>query len=216
MEYSEIQKDRVKRLTGRKAQKTAMFFMSAIMTFSETMAEDYKNNPDLYEKCSLDFNNKLQDIFGLQILYSMTHLDEKTPHNHMLLDNISKKDGKGIDRRTKPKDLEAIQTLMGECFAPMGYVRGIPVAETHSKHLPVQTLHKLEEIKEALGDDINVINNLIDLHQKEHPALMMLLNILSSNRKINFKSDKVNQAIEILKEETQEEAKTQYQNPRIK
>ena len=192
------QKNRVKELTGRTAQSNAQYFSKGIMTFSSSMSEDYKSNTALFDECAANYLDRLQKDLGLQVLYAQMHLDESVPHCHILFDNISKETGKGIQRTIKPKDLVRAQDIMGECFEPMNYKRGEPKSETNAKHLKVAELHKLGELKDALGDDVKELDRIIELYQERNPAILKLLNILSANKKINFKSEKAQSLIKIV------------------
>lgn len=189
--HIEQQKTLIKEKTGRSAQESAEFFSSAIMTFSEEMAEDYKNNPQLFEELSLKFIDEIEKRFGFQVIYAKLHLDEKTPHIHLMLDNISKKDGKGVRRRTNPKILSDIQTLIGECFEPMGYERGESSFTTNRRHLNVKQMHEITEafnsVKdslEALQDEKEALADLIDRISRNDPKTAQILEFVKSKKKL--------------------------------
>lgn len=102
----------------RKIQKNTDRFFSGIMTFSETMKKDY--NREQFDKCSKEFISKIENKFKTKILQAEVHLDEKTPHIHLIFDNIDIT-GKSTRRKITPEILAECQTIMGECFKPMGY-----------------------------------------------------------------------------------------------
>ena len=81
----------VKEKTKRKLQANAERFTSGIMTFSQSMKQDYEKNPELFNKCSKLFLTKITQEYNFQIEYAELHLDETTPHVHILFNNISTK-----------------------------------------------------------------------------------------------------------------------------
>ncbi len=179
--YNEEQKQRVKAKTGRKAQESAEFFNMAIMTFSPTMKEDYKNNPELFARCSKDFLESLKTQYGFNIMMAEIHRDESTEHIHLLFDNIGE-NGKGVRRKITPKKLSNIQTLMGQCFEPMGYKRGESKELTNRKHLSVKELHEANKIYDRLSDEIRGLEdeketkqNIIKLLSEDSPEMAYIV-----------------------------------------
>jgi len=179
--YNEEQRIRIKEKTNRKAQASAEFFNSAIMTFSPTMAEDYKKNPELFKKCSLVFLESLKEKYGINIMESIIHLDESNPHIHLTIDNIGE-NGKGVRRTITPNKLSDIQTLMGKSFEPMGYERGESRKITNRKHLTVRELHGVDDIYNQLNDDIKSLEeekeikqNIIKLLGDESPKMAYIV-----------------------------------------
>lgn len=153
-EYNELQRVRVKEKTGRSAQASAEFFNQGIMTFSPEMAADYESDPLLFQQSSEKFIRSLEAQFGFRVITATLHLDETTPHIHLIFDNISD-EGKGIRRKVNPKALTAIQNTMGACYASMGYERGESVSKTHRKHLSVSSYKKVQEAIDLLKDEIS-------------------------------------------------------------
>lgn len=145
----DLKKEQNKR-SKRKIQKNTERFFSGIFSFSSDMSQDFKSNKELYNSCAENFCKELEAQYGFQICYAVNHLDEKTPHIHLLFDNIDN-NGKSIRRRITPEILKQCQTLMAECFKPMGYVRG--EENSKRKHLNVKELHELNELKEKLRLD---------------------------------------------------------------
>lgn len=156
--YEELLKEQNKR-SKRKIQKNTERFFKGIMTFSKEMTQDYKSNPDMFKECSIEFIKKIEDKYQLQISYSELHLDETTPHIHLLFDNISKVNGKSIRRNINPKILSEIQTEMGIAFSKMGYQRGIEKSITNAEHFKFQDYTKLKEEVESLKKDIEGLKN---------------------------------------------------------
>ena len=189
-DYYEInQKERVKNLTKRKAQKNAELFNSGIMTFSPSMAEDYANNSELFEEKSKQFLEQLKEQFGFNVMYAQLHLDEETPHVHILFDNIGF-DGKGVRRNINPYKLMQIQTLMGDCFAEMGYKRGKPASETRREHLSVyQYKEAAEAIETLLEVDRDNAKRQIDNFMKDYaegkPEAQALMTIFNQGKTID-------------------------------
>lgn len=161
--YYDLRAEQSKR-SKRKIQKNTERFSTGIFTFSQTMKEDYKNSPEVFNNCSKKFCEKLEEEFGLQISYAELHLDETTPHVHILFDNISKIDGKSIRRNITPDKLSKAQTLMGECFEPMGYKRG--EENSKRKHLNVKELHEINEAKEKLKNELKGFKDELKLFDK--------------------------------------------------
>jgi len=185
-EYNELQKTRIKEKTGRTAQKTAEFFNCGILTFSDNMIEDYQNNPELFEQLSKNFLRDLEDKFGFRVMLATLHLDEKVPHIHVIFDNISIK-GKGIRRNIRPNDLSNIQTMMGQHFAEMGYMRGEKVEDNKlkPKHLSVKELHSLNAVYKALqaqisdlSDKKDTMRELIRLMGEKDPKTLQIIDFI--------------------------------------
>ena len=159
----------------RKIQKNVERFFSGILTFGEIMSEDYANNPKLFDSCSKDFIEKLQNKLGVKILSAVVHLDEKTPHIHFLFDNINN-EGKSIKRNIKPNDCSDFQDLGGSCFERMGYERGIKGSK--NKHLNVYDLHKLQDKREKLQRDCIIFNKFVTKQQLTPQEEHILNNVI--------------------------------------
>ena len=165
-EMEEYQKEKIKRLTGRSAQKGAELFFSGIMTFSPSMAADYKEKPEAFRECAEQYLKSLETE-GFQVLSAVIHLDEKTPHVHLIFDNISEENGKSFRRKVNPNKLRKCQDLMGEAFEPMGYKRGRPVEETRAEHVSSRVFNA-NTLKEELANverELSAARNEIDQYQ---------------------------------------------------
>jgi len=172
LDITQIKKEQQKR-SKRKIQKNSSRFLSGIMTFSKAMSKDY--DKEIFDKCSKDFIKKIEENLGLKTLQAEVHLDETTPHIHLIFDNIDK-NGKTINRTITPEKLVKAQDLMGECFKPMGYKRGIDKNKTNSKHLNISDYQKLKKVEEQLKEDTETLIKLfgdlmdtkpLDSQQKE-------------------------------------------------
>lgn len=173
--FNESQKKRVKELTGRKAQASAEFFNSGILTFSPSMAEDYANNPDLFQRSLQNFAEDLERNFGLNAIYCVIHLDETTPHAHFLFDNIGK-DGKSVRRTVNPITLTNVQTLAGHHFSAMGYKRGQSVEETQRKHLSVKESHRIGKMLDYLKKEVKEAEMALQSKEEQAKAFQAIAN----------------------------------------
>jgi len=163
----------------RKIQKNSSRFLNGIMTFSSEMKKDYEANSELFLECSELYLEKIEQHLGLNILSAELHLDEANPHVHLFFDNINES-GKTINRTITPDKLSEAQTLMGECFEPMGYVRGL--VGSKNAHISVKGLHKLNDLKEKLQKEC-----------KEYRLELKLFDKLMNNEKLT------EEEIEVLK-----------------
>ena len=168
----------------RKIQKNSTRFLGGIMTFSSEIKKDYEDNPDLFLECSNKFLEEIEQHLGLKILSAELHLDEQNPHIHLFFDNISEF-GKTINRTITPEKLSEAQTLMGNSFSPMGYIRGI--VGSKNTHISVKELHKLNELKEKLQKECNgyklelkIFEKLMD-NEKLNKEEIEVLKILASS-----------------------------------
>jgi len=162
LDLEAIKKEQQKR-SKRKIQKNSTRFLSGIMTFSNSMSKDYDR--EIFDDCSKDFIKKIKDHLGLTILQAEVHLDETTPHIHLIFDNLDK-NGKTINRTITPEKLSQAQDLIGESFEEMGYRRGIDKNETNAKHLTISDYQKLKAEEEQLSKDnktlIKLFNDLMN------------------------------------------------------
>ena len=174
-EEIEARQTLVKEKTGRKAQANAEFFFAGIMTFSSTMTEDYKNNPEAFKKATKTFLALIERDYQVKAVSAVIHLDEQTPHIHLILDNINPKTGKGVRRRLSPSKLSSIQTTMGLCFSSMGYERGQPVEETLAKHIDFKVYNNLILKLKKLTEDIEYIEIVKDELAKNSSGVLKLV-----------------------------------------
>jgi hypothetical protein len=163
--YEDLLKEQNKR-SKRKIQKNTERFFAGIMTFSNTMTLDYKKKPMLFQNCAKNFIQELEEQYGLQVSYAELHLDETTPHIHILFDNISKIDGKSIRRGINPQKLKDIQSLLGQCFEPMGYQRGKDKNETNAKHFNFKDYQKVKQELEEMKQEAAGYKKELELFKK--------------------------------------------------
>jgi hypothetical protein len=170
-EKVEASKTLVKEKTKRKAQANAEFMFTGIMTFSKAMKNDYINNPDLFQENAKQFLEMIEDRYDMKCLSAVIHLDETTPHIHLVFDNISQTTGKGIRRKISPNKLSDMQTILGDCFGNMGYSRGEPKEETTAKHIDFKDFHKVEEMVKALKLEQAMIEKVINAYKAGNPTI---------------------------------------------
>ncbi len=190
IDIKSIKKEQQSR-SKRKIQKNTDRFISGIMTFSNTMREDYESNPELFNKCAIDFLKKFEESTDIKILNAEVHLDEFNPHIHLLIDNIDSK-GKAKRRTFKREDLKDFQTYMGNAFKSMGYNRGLPVEETQAKHLSVKQLHILADLFEQINrnkEELTELSTLIELHKENNPSVLLLLKTLENKGVIDIRTN---------------------------
>jgi len=183
---NERQKERIKQLTKRTAQNNAEYFNQGIITFSPSMRAVYETNTELFNQCALNFIAQINKKYGLNALYAVTHNDEETPHIHLLFDNISEKSGKSIRRKINPKVLSDIQSLLGECYSPLGFKRGEYVTDTRREHLGVreykETAKSLNDLAARLGittsnaEMENFFSHLADKSAEAHAVAQVAKN----------------------------------------
>lgn len=171
----EARKVLIKEKTGRKAQKTAEFFFSGIMTFSEQMTKDYENDPKAFDLSVKQFLTDLYKNYDMKPVSAVLHLDEKTPHIHLVFDNINATTGKGVRRNISPKKLSDIQTKMGEAFKNMGYSRGVPKTTTTAEHISFKDYHKLVAKLEELELDIELIEKVKEEIKNDSKGVIRLV-----------------------------------------
>lgn len=155
----------------RKLQKNCSRFFGAIMTFSNEMTQDYQNNPNLFKKCATSFINDIQETLGTKALSVVLHLDETTPHIHLIFDNIDTQ-GKTVQRQLTRNNLSELQTLMGSYFEPMGYKRGISAIETKATHVSTKTYKELKKIEDKIKANIKNLKQdslIFEKFEKQEP-----------------------------------------------
>lgn len=195
----EASKTLVKEKTGRKAQASAEFLFTGIMTFSESMKYDYKNNPELFAKNAKEFLQRISDKYDMKCLSAVIHLDEKTPHIHLVFDNISQTTGKGIRRTISPKKLSDIQTIMGSCFSDMGYQRGKSKFETLAKHINFKDYHKVEELVKDLKLTAETISKVIEAYKAGNKDIVRYVDYFKKNTGKSMKQEHKEMAINAIK-----------------
>lgn len=182
--------------TKRKFQKTTKSVISGIITFSKTMQEDFKNNKELFFQNMQDTLKDIETTLKTKVLYSVLHLDEKTPHIHFMLENFDRKNGKTIQRNIDKNALSNLQDLVGKKWGNMDYNRGIKKEITKKSYYSVLVGHKkeIEEIENNLKKEIELL--------KEKRKEITNLDLDINAKKIEYK--KISEEQEILRKELKE------------
>ena len=170
-----------------------------IITFSESMTQDFESDRKKFDECSKNLIEDLEKKLNTKILSAVVHLDEKTPHIHLIFDNISK-EGKSIKRTINPEICSNLQDMGGICFSKMNYQRGEKGSD--KIHLNVNQLHKMENVKNALQSKIIEKEQMVKAYNKymlkkpltlqEEIYIQKILNAQSSN---NQKSSNTNNSL---------------------
>lgn len=149
----------------KKYKKNFCAFEEFIITFgSDRIRTDEKDSPlneqevqalrampkEQYIKCAQKFVEHLRGK-GYRNFILALHVDEKTPHFHIVAETYSQESGfvvrGGIDGG-RAKDGIELQDAVADCFSEMGFVRGERGGKT--AHVPLQKLHQLDYREQAL------------------------------------------------------------------
>ena len=146
-------KQNTKEKTGRAYQATkANTFLDGVLAFSNEQMLELKKDPDWKSKMSQhieQFMLEIEQKTGFMPVGWKFHLDEGTEdengnyrlnhHAQMIFMNHDKKTGKAPLREFQKRKGDSIwselQTLAGERFKDLGFVRGVSAEDTHKKHL---------------------------------------------------------------------------------
>jgi len=152
----------------RAIQKTTNLEISGMISFSETMRNDYEKNPNEFKKRTIDMLKEFAQIHNTKILNASIHLDEKTPHIHFSFLNYDFKNHRTLKRTLNSENLEDLQDFGQKHWLSygVGYERGEKVSKTGNKHLSVKDSHKVEEFKLQLDAVIkNYKSSLYELEE---------------------------------------------------
>jgi hypothetical protein len=149
----------------KKYKKNFCAFEEFIITFgSDRVRQSEKDSPlsdqevqalrampkEQYIECAQKFLEHLRGK-GYRNFILAFHLDEKSPHFHIVAETYSQESGfvvrGGIDGG-RAKDGIELQDAVAECFSPMGFIRGERGGKT--AHVPLQKLHQLDYREQAL------------------------------------------------------------------
>lgn len=156
-------KQNTKEKTGR-ASQVQNTFLDGVLSFSNEQMLQIKKNPlwkfemhGRIEALMLDIEKKT----GFMPVGFKFHLDEGTldengqyklnHHAQMIFMNHDKETGKAPLREFQKRKDDSIwselQTLAGERFKPMGFVRGVSAEDTHTKHLEKDEFIAQKQVK---------------------------------------------------------------------
>lgn len=149
----------------KKYKKNFCAFEEFIITFgSDRVRQSEKDSPlsdqevqalrampkEQYIECAQKFLEYLRKK-GYRNFILALHLDEKTPHFHIVCETYSEENGfikrGGVDGSRAQDGIE-LQDAIADCFSEMGFIRGERGGKT--AHVPLQKLHKLDWREEAL------------------------------------------------------------------
>lgn len=146
-------KQNTKEKTGRAYQdKKANTFLDGVLAFSNEQMLELKKDPNWKSKMSQhieQFMLEIEQKTGFMPVGWKFHLDEGTMeengnyrlnhHAQMIFMNHDKATGKAPLREFQKRKGDSIwselQTLAGERFKDLGFVRGVSAEDTHKKHL---------------------------------------------------------------------------------
>lgn len=146
-------KQNTKEKTGRAYQdKKANTFLDGVLAFSNEQMLELKKDPKWKTKMSQhieQFMLEIEQKTGFMPVGWKFHLDEGTEdengnyrlnhHAQMIFMNHDKETGKAPLREFQKRKGDSIwselQTLAGERFKDLGFVRGVSAEDTHKKHL---------------------------------------------------------------------------------
>lgn len=146
-------KQNTKEKTGRAYQdKKANTFLDGVLAFSNEQMLELKKDPNWKAKMSQhieQFMLEIEQKTGFMPVGWKFHLDEGTEdengnyrlnhHAQMIFMNHDKETGKAPLREFQKRKGDSIwselQTLAGERFKDLGFVRGVSAEDTHKKHL---------------------------------------------------------------------------------
>jgi len=173
-------KQNTKEKTGRAYQdKKANTFLDGVLAFSNEQMLELKKDPNWKEKMSQhieQFMLEIEQKTGFMPIGWKFHLDEGTMeengnyrlnhHAQLIFMNHDKATGKAPLREFQKRKSDSIwselQTLAGERFKDLGFVRGVSAEDTHKTHLEKdqfikQKQKKISEGLQALQDNASSV-----------------------------------------------------------
>lgn len=161
------------KINDDKADVACEFLMSASPEYFEGKSREEIEN---WAQTSIDFITKKIGIEEKNILHAVVHMDEKTPHLHVVAvplvekyDGRRKKDVLAISRKhfiEKREDMEQVQTDYVEHLNKNGFDLERGLEKSGTKHLDVAR-YKLQETEKDLKEiEINLGEKEKDLKEK--------------------------------------------------
>lgn len=161
--------DCIKERTNKTMRKDAIVMVDLIITQPKQLGTDYDEN---FFKT---MNKFCQDTFGIENqIYSVVHLDEKTPHMHFSFIPFTK------DNRLCCKEILTRQFLK-EFHTRAEKATGYQLTDTEDdrkKNLSLDDYKLLQELKKEVQEKKNEITNL----DKEYNELSNTLNLIVSKK----------------------------------
>ena len=163
-------KKRLKEVGVKPARKDAVVCREAVLTASpEFWGDDwkgllknaqFKKKLDLWVKQSLKF---FTDKYGLNVVQATLHMDETTPHMHIMFVPLVEKNGK-FELNAKSEmarwKLREMQTEYAQAVENLGLVRGKPASKTGAKHEHFRSYKTRKDLENKLAKVTDERNNL--------------------------------------------------------
>ena len=172
--------------TGKKSRKDATTYCESVVAFSleqyerveavalsksTSEAEAQRRIKKVFTDCFREYQEKIQERFGLTPVGFNMHLDEghidqktgelvRNIHAHVGFFNYDFEKGVSPWRKMGKKELSEMQDIADECFKKLGFQRGISAEKTKKRHLErdefieQKHLEQLRELK-ATQEQIN-------------------------------------------------------------
>lgn len=163
-------KKRLKDVGVKPARKDAVVCREAVLTTSpEFWGDDWKGQLksalfrkklDLWVKQSLKY---FTDKHGLNVVQATLHMDETTPHIHIMFVPLIEKNGKfelNAKSEMSKSKLQQMQTEYAKSVENLGLVRGKPAVETGAKHEHFRAYGKRKTLEEKLATVTGQRDNL--------------------------------------------------------
>ena len=187
---------RINNLLPEKTRKDAVQVVEVLLTASpdffksmgESMLAISKNKQfSDWVKASINWAKK---EFGKNLVDIVLHMDEATPHLHILSVPITK-DGRLCAKEVMAKkELQRRQTDYAAVVAPYGLLRGEAASTTGRIHVPLKSNAKINEEIEALkAENLELKNSVakaqarFENQQEFNKESLQLINQLNKNKK---------------------------------
>jgi hypothetical protein len=210
-------KQNTKEKTGRAYQAAkANTFLDGVLAFSNEQMLELKKDPDWKSKMSQhieQFMLEIEQKTGFMPVGWKFHLDEGTEdengnyrlnhHAQMIFMNHDKTTGKAPLREFQKRKGDSIwselQTLAGERFKDLGFVRGVSAEDTHKKHFEKDQYieQKQKQISEGLQAIQDNASSLLEAQRR-------------AGHKLNLVRERVNalEALQVHDEQFNEKFKS--------
>jgi len=176
--------------------------ISGVITFSNAMIEDLKNNEEKFIENTKTNIKNICDSLGVDLIYFTIHTDEKTPHIHFMTNNFDSNNGKGKSKELfqNKEKLRQLQNDSGSIWQNFGagYSRGISKSITKKNHYSVLDGHK-KEIEEIISQQKEQIENLKKKRDEIKSTDISLNEKKEKYNKITQQQNKLRESIKTLK-----------------
>lgn len=223
-ELLKFAKQNTKEKTGR-ASQVQNTFLDGVLSFSNEQMLEIKKDPLWKHKMTSHIETLMQEIeekTGFMPVGWKFHLDEGTlqengeyklnHHAQLIFMNHDKATGKAPLREYQKRKDDSIwsevQTLAGERFSSMGFVRGISAEDTHSTHLEKDEYIKQKQAKalsrvERLEKGLDVLSDhaqkLLQAQQKATARLTAVSQQLETLESLKTNTEEFEKRFQALK-----------------